>query len=271
MNQSVNLKKYYLTIAFAFATLFFFSAKYFYGPVSILDRFVAAIVFPIVKIQSKISAPIQDYFRERSDNKNLLIKLSELQRQAEELSKENIELKASLNYLKDTSELDRFRKRYQDYVCTAQIVLRQIDAVGQYIFVDQGLRSGVEENMIAVYRNSLVGRVDKVFGGYSRVVLVTDKNCKISAICSGTKLSGIYEGVGSLENGELMHIDHLQNPQVDDLVISSGEGLIYPQGFSLGRIQEIYNQGVSYKILVKPLYDLDKIKYCYLIKSKLNS
>ncbi len=238
MNQfNIGIRRYYLTIIFAGAATLFFASKYLLRDVSLLDRIAATVMFPVVKIQSKIAMPIQNYFQRKDNLKIMYAKLNTLQLEVENLSKENTELKASLHYHNATKELDRFRKRYQDYVCTAQIILRQFTSAGHYVFIDQGRHSSIEVNMIAVYKNSLVGRVDLVYGNYSRVVLVTDNACKIAAVCSGTKLRGIYEGEGNLESAELMHIDHLQKPKEGDVVMSSGEGLIYPAGFSLGKIE----------------------------------
>lgn len=271
INQfGAGVTRYYLTIAFAAASLFFFASKYVLKDVSIVDRFTATLMFPLVKAQSKISVPIQNYFQRKKSVKDLNLEVDKLNSRLETLTNENSELKATLYYHNETKELERFRKRYKDYVCTAQIILRQFTSANQHIFIDQGRRSGVEVDMIAVYKNSLVGRVDMVYGNYSRVVLVTDSSCKIAAVCSGTKLHGIYEGKGNLDFAELMHIDHLKKPKDEDVVMSSGEGLIYPFGFSLGKITNISAEGVNYKILVKPLFDLEKLNYCYLIRSKLN-
>ena len=255
-------------VLFLSLSMLFFVMQYFSVQLSIVERVVGAVLFPVVKLQNIIVQPVQAYFKNKINLDFLSLQVEQLQGQNQNLLEENIKLKASLDYMSATNELDKFRKRYSDYVCTGQIILRQISEQGQYIFIDQGLSSSVEQDMIAVYKNSLVGRVDKVYDNYSRIVLVTDNLCKISAYCYSKKLKGIYVGKGALDFAELMHIDHLQSPQIDDLVLSSGEGLIYPAGFALGRISEMSSDGVNYKILVTPLYNLSQLNYCCLIKSK---
>lgn len=268
MNLTFSKRNIYGGIFFV-GLFFIFSRFFFQGP-NIFERLTAQILFPIISIQSKIAKPLANYWKNKKDLNALLSQFSSSQEKVEKLEAENIELASALNRFDASKDLDRYRSRYKEFVVTGQIILKQISETGHYIFIDQGYADGIETEMIAVYRNNIVGKVDTVFRAYSRIVLVTDSSCKISAFCNQAGVKGIYEGRMNIAQAELMHVDHMQSLKEEDLLLSSGEGLVYPFGFCLGKIKTFENNGISYNIFVEPLIDLSKLSYCSIIKSKLN-
>ena len=118
--------------------------------------------------------------------------------------------------------------------------------------------------MIAMYKNNIVGRVIYVDPLYSKIALITDKRCKIAVSCVQTKTVGIYEGNNSFEP-TLEFVPHYEKLEIDDLLISTGQGLVYPQGFAVGTIKSFEVQDVAYKTVIQPLIDLQNIEFIYLI------
>ena len=64
---------------------------------------------------------------------------------------------------------------------------------------------------------------------------------------------------------KLSYVNCDQDPQENDLIISSGEGLLFPRGFGLGRIKQWERDGYNCFVTLKPLLDFKKIEYCYLL------
>lgn len=54
--------------------------------------------------------------------------------------------------------------------------------------------------------------------------------------------------------------------QEGDLVLSSGEGLIFPRGFALGNVKHYQVNGLLHDVIVEPLINLETINYCYVIQ-----
>jgi cell shape-determining protein MreC len=54
-----------------------------------------------------------------------------------------------------------------------------------------------------------------------------------------------------------------------DLVLSSGQGLIFPEGFCLGRIKqhELKEKELYHKVVLEPLVNLQTVGFCLLLKS----
>jgi cell shape-determining protein MreC len=62
-------------------------------------------------------------------------------------------------------------------------------------------------------------------------------------------------------------VSHLDTLKEGDLVISQGEGLIFPRGFGLGRVKSYELDGVQYHVTIEPLLDVSTLTFCLLLKS----
>jgi len=100
------------------------------------------------------------------------------------------------------------------------------------------------------------------------VTLITDQTSKIPVVCTQTGSQGILEGLNKLDVANLSFVSHLQTMVKDDLILSSGDGLVYPKGFAAGRIVDFSlnaNNGLIYLVTVKPLAPLRDIRFCCLL------
>lgn len=250
----------FLFIIFCIQRLFFMSSGLF----EIVSSYLA---YPIVLMQGKVSNLINSYNQKNQETEKLRIVIDSLQKEKEDLFSENVQLKSSLAYLEQVSELIEFKKKFNiNVITTAQVMSKYISDISHFFLIDKGSQQGINKNMVAVYKNCLVGKVTEVYPGYSKLILITDKDCKVAAYCFKTGAMGIYEGSNQLDRAQLNYVNHLDNLIEDDLLISSGEGLVFPQGFILGKISKFTNDGIQYHALVKSVIDIDKIKYCQIIQ-----
>jgi len=151
------------------------------------------------------------------------------------------------------------------------IIFKHISEQAHYVLVNQGAAHGIETGMVAVYNNCLVGKVEEVYPWYCKVVAITDRSCKVAGYCESTKSAGIHVGSNQLSLTSLERVSHLEKVNDGDLILSSGEGLVFPQGFALGRIKEQKKEGLWYQIGVEPLIDLSKLSYCMFISKTVTS
>lgn len=168
--------------------------------------------------------------------------------------------------MNETKELRDFKARYTfEKMQIAQILARHFSDHSQYYYLDMGSNSGIETDMIVVYNNCLIGKVTEVYPWYCRVVLITDKSCKVAAYCDTTKARGIHEGVNQERNAMLKFVSHLAPIQIGDMILSSGEGLVFPRGFALGKVKSSSLDGLYQQVDVEPLVDFEKIEYCLVL------
>lgn len=173
------------------------------------------------------------------------------------------------HYMRGIEELLAFKRRYELHRAhCVQILSKTISEQSHTLLIDAGSLRGIQVDMIALYNNVLLGRVIEVYPDYSKVVLVSDRGCKVAAYCCATGANGIHEGCNGTTT-LLSKVSHLEKVDEQDLVISSGEGLIFPQGFALGRITSREKHELFYTITVCPLIDIAKLSYCMIISKDM--
>ena len=233
----------------------------------LLERSSSYCMYPILITQRTIATPLKQFFERRRTVDELNTALKKLALEHSHVRQENIELNALLDYHAQIEELVDFKKRYANHRgIIAQVLTKQFSEQSHYFLIDAGERKGIKPDMVAIYNNCLVGRVVEVYPLYSKVVLITDKSCKVAAFCSKTKSAGIYCGTNDLVTGTLAQVSHLDMIQQDDLLLSSGEGLVFPRGFALGKIRAYHTPGLFHTIVTEPLLDMRTLHHCHLIE-----
>jgi rod shape-determining protein MreC len=236
---------------------------------SYVDTLVATSLYPLLKIQAVVVYPFHSVKKYCTDYNALCRSFDIVSQQKEALLARTIELQSSLRFIQETKELVDFQRRYKDFDSTlAQVMVKNLSEHTQFFLVDKGSAHGVAVDMVAAYKNCLVGRVSEVFPYYSKVVLITDRSCKVASCCASTKINGILQGANESSTLMLTHVSHLDTLQKQDLVLSSGQGLIFPKGFGLGRIEFFALDGLQYTIHVVPLLDFKTLEYCYLMQRR---
>lgn len=225
----------------------------------------SAFVATTLMVINYCGKPIKNYISERNDLKHLKKEFDELFVAYEQLQRDYIAVSSQKRYEEETAEAIAFKKRYlQNKGIVASIILRSFADHGHFMYVNAGSKQGVEENMIALFNNCLLGRVSAVYPWHSTITLITDKSCKVAAYCAKTNAKGIHEGTNDFTT-QLAYVDHLTLVQEGDIIISSGQGLIFPQGFGLGRVAAIEQEGLVQKVVVRGIVDMRSIDYCVLV------
>lgn len=252
---------------FIVAVLLFFALHRFIAPrTGIVETVTSYITYPILLLHSYTITPIQHFFARRADNKQLRHQVATLQHELVDVHAQLTALQSKTDIVNETKEIRSCARWYTtECAILAQVLVKLMDDQQQAYLVSAGSRQEVKEDMVAVYKNNLIGKVTKVYPTYSKVQLITDKACKVAAYCATTKAQGIHEGRNSTEHTSLSFVSHLQKVQQGDKIISSGTGLIFPRGFALGTITRAVQDGLYYDILVSPIVDLQTLDYVYLI------
>lgn len=228
-----------------------------------LKEFFSYSFYPLGYIQNQFVNPFKKWLAYHPNEQII----AHMKAHNDELQAQVARLQAEQGYVQDTKELRDFRLRYQtNNALLTQILVRHISPQMHWVILDAGETKGVKKNMVAVYKEHLLGRIIEVYPYYSKLLLITDRTCKVSAYCATTKATGIHEGVNSLEAASLAHMSHLAYVESGDLILSTGEGLIFPRGFALGRVTAFIKKDLFYEITTQPLIDIRAISYCYLIQ-----
>jgi len=251
---------YYGMLASGLAVLLIYS-------IGSLSAFSSCLLYPFLRLQTIVVQPVKRLFTQRKTIAQLEAQVAQLSYDNQELIANNIELHASLAFANETKELRTFKEKYNVTNATlSRILIKHISPQEHFMLVAGGLRSGIQLDMVAVHKNNLIGKVVQVFPFYSKVQLISDRSCKVAAYCARTKASGIHEGENATASTAFNYVSHLVDIKPHDLIISSGDGLVFPQGFALGKIKRFRKGGLYYQIDVEPLLDINELQYCYLVQ-----
>ncbi|MBP3773346.1 MAG: rod shape-determining protein MreC [Treponema sp.] len=217
---------------------------------------------------------VHELARLREENRELIERLKNyeiLQRANTDIKKENERLKEQLG----------FSLAFQEKNFPAQIIGRNPDSLYSSFTINKGSRHGIRKNMpVLAVQGGMVGLVGKVVTvglGTSLVMPIYDTKCSVSARIQNTRDIGLVTGGGSSDQPlNLTYIKKrvLNELQVGDLIVTSGEGGNYVSDIPIGSISEIrvldYDSSLDVKII--PVIDFSRIEMVIVSDlQKLNS
>lgn len=251
----------------AAVVIFFLVHRILFFKPGTLETITSYTVYPLIVAQKYLIDPITQWQHTRKSAEEFYKQIAALHEHNEQLQAELVALQAQQQFLAETQELRAYKTRYkQSPHALAHIIFKQLGASEQFFLVDCGSATGIKQDMVAVYKNCLLGRVTQVLPQYSKITLITDAKCNVAAFCANSRSDGITQGVNATDTLELKFVSHLNKMQIGDTVLSSGQGLVFPHGFGIGTISECSVDGLYYHVLLKPLLDFAAVQYCYIIQ-----
>lgn len=195
-----------------------------------------SLVFRAVESSfSFVGDKISLYKNVEAENTRLRIELAKLQGASElnvVLSMENDSLK----------ELLHVREKKDISFVSAKLLSISKTPYSSTAIIAAGSSQEVALNDIVTSAHGLVGRVIEVSPGYSTIMLVDDYNSRIPAITGKTGTRGIL----AVHENEirLIYLQHDKLPKVGEIVYSSGDGKIFPDGIKIGQVIKSSSEGV---------------------------
>ena len=132
--------------------------------------------------------------------------------------------------------------------------------------IDRGDRD-VQPGMPVIVGTGPVGRIDKVFGDYADVVLISDPGSKIEVVIPRTGGRGLLIGVGKSDSYacKIEWLERVLKPegkiQVGDEVMTSGLGASFPPGLVVGKVTKIHgDDGMFQSVEVEPTVDVSRVR-----------
>jgi len=252
----------------------FASFRLNYHQNTVFERTINTITYPLVWTATNLGNYIQQISIRKTTYKKLEKHYKTLQSQFTTLHKKYIQLDGIAHFEKNSRHIIEFARRYKlENAILSKVLLKNITHNEHSFILNRGSNDGIKKDMVAVYKLQIVGKIQEAFPFYSKLLLITDKHCKIAAFTNETDAHGIVHGSNDITQYKMEYVTLLSKIINNDLVFSSGQGLVFPEGFCLGNITQISKQENSlyYDITVSPLVDLQSINYCLLTDiSKLN-
>ncbi len=220
---------------------------------------------PIQKTLWQAGANVSDFFA-------AIFQINNLKAENENLKLQNQELYAkvaSLLGLKSENETLRNALNIgleQDFrLILAEVTGKEVDR--DVILINKGQKDGLAPGMPVVSEQRvLVGRISEVGDRFSKVLLITDKDSSFDAKISDTKIEGLAKGAGSFQL-VLELIPRDSEIKVQDPIVTSALGGVFPEGILVGEISKVEKNDVEsfQKAQIQPSFDIKELNDIFII------
>ena len=155
---------------------------------------------------------------------------------ANEYASENQRLRNLLGYKQAAVQFD---------LVAASVIGRESASWSSVIIINRGTLDGVANNMAVVTEMGLVGHVMEAGVNSAKVQLLLDPRSSVGTLIQRpeSRVAGIVEGdIKNPNFPRMVNIPKDSDVQVDDMVVTSGFGGVYPKGIVVGKVIEIHNE-----------------------------
>ncbi|EKD86618.1 MAG: cell shape-determining protein MreC [uncultured bacterium] len=248
--------------------IFFFSLS-----LLIFLLFKLPIFKPVSSLVQNIFSPVQ------SLTHSLATEISN--REMDDLKRQNLELtKKIVDQGKITADNKALRDQFEVSYPKSQDLLeaRVISSpsfipgitLAENLIIDKGEKDGIKIGMAVVFRDNLVGKIQKISDNTSKIILVSNSGFSVISQTLQTNAQGVVKGQGA---GELI-LDNVvlsQNLSQDDFVLTKGEGDLnggIMPSLVIGKIVSVNkNPSDLFQVAkVKSLLDFSHLSTVFIVK-----
>ncbi len=137
------------------------------------------------------------------------------------------------------------------------------------IIINKGAIHGVFEGQAVLDDQGIVGQIMQVSSTNSRVLLIADVTHAIPVRVARNNVRLVAAGSGNFDELYIPHIAHSTDLQEGDLLLSSGLGNVFPEGYPVAKIHSIVRDESQpfAQVYAQPIAKLDRLKYLLLLWS----
>ncbi len=134
-------------------------------------------------------------------------------------------------------ELDQ---RHPYALVAADVAGRSLDRLGGSLTLNKGEEDGVTANRAILTPEGLVGRVERSTAHQARVLTILHRDCAVAARVARTRVEGVLRwDFGDQPKLHLLYISSQEDVKPGDLVVTSGQGGIFPEGVRIGTVERV--------------------------------
>jgi rod shape-determining protein MreC len=163
-------------------------------------------------------------------------------------------------------------RRVLDLRDRSQVPTRAAEVIGtspavdfRSVTIDRGTSDGVAADMAVISPAGAVGRVVMASRHAAKVQLLIDRNAAVAVMVGTTRAQAIAMGTGDA----LLSLEYLSGSAVvakGDAVVTSGIDGIYPEGFVVGRVEEIERSGGLFRaVRIRPAVEFSALELVLVV------
>jgi len=206
---------------------------------------------------SRMTTSRDDLLEENDALKARMLVLERRAQRYASLAAENNRLRELLN---SSASLD-------DSVMVADIIGVTPDPFTHEVILDKGNRDGVAVGQAVLDADGLMGQIVHTSAFASRAVLISDNSHAVPVEVNRSGVRAVLLGTGDKGVLELAHVPDTADVNVGDLLVSSGMGGRFPQGYPVAKVSAVeHNPGEPFaRVRAAPMAALDRSRMVLVV------
>jgi len=265
---------YYFTGTLAVALAFggFFLPQ---GTRDSLRHYSMELLSPVIHLYETATDSPGSFFARFRDAGTLAQENAALKSRNSELEMENIRLQSIQEENSRLREMLNFRQASPYRLMACRVVQRDVSNWWNTVIINRGWEDKIEPGLPVVTARGVVGKTDTVGRNTTRVILLVDENCKISAITENSHAQGIVSGATSTRGGkplcQINFVDRNTMFTKGERVLTTGLGGTFPPDLIIGTVSEApmltaeKNFGLYREGTVDPAVDINNLDEVFVI------
>ncbi|MCC7440110.1 MAG: rod shape-determining protein MreC [Bdellovibrionales bacterium] len=222
----------------------------------------------IVALTSPVQASISWFLDTLVSGFQNYILLLDTRQQNLILLEENRSLQNTIVNLRETEQENirlrnilEFKEAFSLEAVAARVIAKDISTEFRAIRINRGSDSGIRKDMAVVNSEGIVGRVLRTTSQTADVVTILDLLSAVDVIDKRSRVRGIVEGMTD-EVCQLKFALRTDDIQVNDVLISSGLGGVFPKGIPVGTVATVDRKpyGISQNVEVRPAVNFSRLE-----------
>lgn len=201
----------------------------------------------------------------------------QLQAESDQLREENLLLRSQVQKLSflasDNARLRGLQSAAE--VLNSRVLISEIIGLDpnpdhHVLIINRGLQQGIYVGQAILDANGVFGRVMQVGNTTARVMLLTDRSHSVPVRINRNGIRAILSGTGDRRELRLQYVPEKSDINVGDLLVTSGLGLDFPEGYPVARVTQIDRQADDQflRISALPVAALDRSRYVLALFEK---
>ncbi len=138
--------------------------------------------------------------------------------------------------------------------------------------INKGSSDGIKKNATVINSQGLIGIISNVSSNYSDITTILDFNNKVDVLVESSRTYGILQGFGQ-RMCRLKYVTNSEAIEVDDILVTSGFGALYPKGIKVGKVKKITTNDyeLTQKIDVIPSVNFSKVEEVIVLTEEVKT
>lgn len=155
----------------------------------------------------------------------------------------------------------------------AQVLSVNSNPYTHQVVINKGTSDSLQEGQAVIDEAGVVGQLTQVGANTSRVLLITDITHATPVRVLRNGVRTVVEGIGKVNRLKLSHVPHSMDIRIGDVLLSSGLGGRYPEGYPVAVVSAIYrNDGRPFaQVYAEPVAQLDRIRLLLVLQNSTTS